>query len=301
MGFAQRSLVAFCFFSISLWSQRVPQRYFPKLIVSETQIKKLDSLELIRSKQPKNKEILKQLAQQYANHGRWIAAMEVYEILLPLAPDKVSLWTQYGGVAGIQSLEVSRAQSIPYVVPMRKAFEQVIKLQPNEYTARWVLMELYEKLPFFLGGSAKKAQAQQSEIEKGSNIEGLLSLAYLAQIRADFETVKQTQLQIVNALSNLSCEQLEGRIKRNQSWYALGKILLNSPDHYELALCSFQRFLNLHTRAEGFPKAFAWFRMAQIFSKQKRFEWAKKYETKARKALPNIEKILAEYDPFLNQ
>ena len=81
-----------------------------------------------------------------------------------LAISEAHLWRGYAYAQLVRQVSVFRK---PFVAgKIRRSFERAAGLAPDNVKARRALKRYYEKAPFFVGGSRKKAQEQAEAIAR---------------------------------------------------------------------------------------------------------------------------------------
>ena len=301
MAQAQRIgvLVLFCVIG-SLSAQRIPQSYFDKPTLDSYYFKTKDSLQNQLKTQSNKEQTMEALADFYGAYYQWDKALKLYTVLKDQFPQNASYQFKYGGVMGIHAMEVPRIQSVPYVRSMRLAFEKVVQLEPKNVEAYWVLMQLYQALPFFLGGSDSKAQKMVEKIQTISPVEGALAQGFLHAQNNQIEKAKKAYITAITRVSEENCDSFHHKLVRSQSYYELGKAMLFLSTHLELALCCFENFIEHFSSKEGRPKAFAWERLSQVYYQLGNIDKGAFYHQKAIKHLPTVQTDLQKHDSFLD-
>ena len=284
----------------SLSAQRIPQSYFTIPELSSSYLSTVDSLESRHQNHPNDLQTLENLGDIYGAYYQWDEALKVYARLVKKDPENFRFHFKYGGVLGVKALEVSRIQSVPFVRPMKAAFEKAAALNTTHIESRWVLMELYEALPFFLGGSSSKAQQTVDEIEQISPLEGALAQGFLLAKQNEITKSKEFYKKAIDWVSQESCSSLSNYLQRNQSYYELGKALLFLNQLPEIAICCFSFFIENYSSKEGLPLAFAHQRLAQVYDQAGNVKQAIWHHQKAISQLPSVQDDLREWDGFLD-
>jgi tetratricopeptide (TPR) repeat protein len=284
----------------SLSAQRIPQSYFNTPQLTSAYYSTIDSLKAKHRSNPDDLHTLEKLGDYYGANFQWDDALKVYAHLVTRDPNNFQFHFKHGGVLGVKALEVSRIQSVPFVRPMKVAFEKAAALNTAHIESRWVLMELYEALPFFLGGSDAKAQKMVDEIQQLSPLEGALAQGFLFYKQKRPEKSIEFYEKAFDWVSQKPCSSLSNYLHRNQSYYELGKALFFSKRFPEIAICCFSYFIEHHSSKEGFPLAFAHERLAQVYDQIGNIEQAKWHHQKAISQLPSVQKDLLKWDDFLD-
>lgn len=297
----QRIVVLFLFCVTSLFAQRIPQSYFKIPELDAEYHNKIDSLNNQLQSAPNDLLTLELLADFYGAHYQWEKALTTYKRLVELAPNNPNYLFKYGGVLGVQAMEVSRIRSLPFVRPMKAAIEKTVELDSKHVEARWVLMELYDELPFFLGGSDSMAHEMIDQIKAISPLEGALAKAYyLSKNQRIAEAIQAYKRAMALALASNNCNSLFDQLHRNQSYYEMGKAFLSTKKSLNLSICCFTLFINQHSSKEGFPVAFAWERLSQAYELKGEFRASELAHQRAVLLLPTVSEDLQKWDGLLD-
>ncbi len=162
-----------------------------------------------------------------------------------------------------------------------------LTLDKNHIEVRWAMVELYMTLPIIVGGSKKKSLKYANELQYISKLDGYLAKGYIYEYDDKPELAEKYYKLAVKISKNISCDEKHTN-QRNALYYQLGKL---SAD-YKLQLNKGERCLNTylknHSAKDGVPKAWAYYRLAQIYNHRNDKIKALKWINNAIKGLPKI-------------
>jgi Flp pilus assembly protein TadD len=110
------------------------------------------------------------------------AAIQTLERGVALAPDDAEMHRWLGRAYGE---EANRKKSLSLAIQVRRQFEEAVRLDPMNFSARRDLLEFYLEAPRFIGGGDDKARRQVAAITALDPVAGHLASARLARQRGD--------------------------------------------------------------------------------------------------------------------
>lgn len=256
---------------------------------------------------PKDRDVKELLGDSYGYQKKWDEAISIYKQLVGFNKNHAEYQYKYGGAMGMKALEVNKIEAIGMVSDIREAFLRAASLDPKHTNVRWALVEFYMQLPGILGGSQGKALKYADELYNLSKVDGYLAKGYIYEydnnaLQAEkyyklaikeggslwcydkLTSFYEKQNQPQKALSNL--EEAKNKHKRNALHYQIGKVAaennieLHKGEHY------LQTYIENYSSNDDVPKAWAYYRLAQIYLHKKN----------KREALKHIDLAISE-DP----
>ncbi|MEM6516621.1 MAG: hypothetical protein AAF688_10600 [Bacteroidota bacterium] len=257
-----------------------------------------------------DKTAIELLGDTYGFQKNWGDASDQYERLTEFEPNNANYHYKYGGALGMKALEMSKISAAMIVGDIKSSFLKAAELDPNHIETRWALVELYMQLPGIIGGSKKKSLKYANELQELSKVDGYLAKGYIYEYDKEPELAekyykmaikeggsytcydKLTKLyenenQPEKAISNL--EETEKVHKRNAMHYQIGKVCAEYNIQLEKGENCLLTYIENYTAKDGVPKAWAYYRLAQIQRHKKNKERALKYIDLAISDLPNID------------
>lgn len=307
---------------------------FPILAFSQTKID--EAKQLIADKHfVKAEELLSSYVQQnpndaigiellgdaYGHQKKWDEAILNYKILVDKQSKNANAHYKYGGALGMKALSVSKLKALGIIGDVKDAFLTAADLDPNHIDARWALVELYMQLPGIIGGSKSKSFKYAEELEKLSKVDGYLAKGYIYEYDNEPELAEKFYKMAITQGGSLTCfeklttfyqnenqpekaianiEATQDKHKRNALHYQIGKVAAE----YNVELHKGEEclliYLNNYTTADGVPKAWANYRLAQIQKHKGNKTEALKYIELAIAELPNIKPFKKEKELILS-
>src|SRR5690606_17852242 len=189
------------------------------------------------------------------------------------------------------------------------------KLDPKHIEVRWALIEFYIQLPGILGGSEKKAIEYAKELGKISEVDGYLSQGYIAEFskrpkdaeryykkaieiggsRHTYE--KLTSLYENNNQPEKALETASKSLKKHQRNllnYQIGKIAAQYNLEPQYGIECLDQYLANYSIQDGVPKAWAYYRLAQINKSLGKKKVALTWIDKALKDIPDFQEAKIE-------
>jgi len=281
---------------------------------AETQI--IDYL----NKNPNHIKATELLGDAYGHQKKWDAAKHEYKKLVEAHPKTANFHYKYGGVLGMKALQ-NKLKAIGLIGDIKSAFTKAAELDKNHINSRWALVELYMQLPGIFGGSKSKSLKYAEELEGLSKVDGYLAKGYINEYDNEPELAEKYYKMAIKQGGSLTCfnklttlyenenqpskaikniEAAQKKHQRNALHYQIGKVAAEYNIELEKGEHCLQTYLKNHSLADGIPKAWAHYRLAQIHTHKNNKEVALKHIDLAIAQLPKIkpfkeakEKILA--------
>lgn len=259
---------------------------------------------------PSDIEAIELLGDAYGHQKQWDEAIEQYEKLKDNYPKNANYHYKYGGALGMKALSVSKIKALGIIGDVKSAFLKAAELDPKHIDARWALVELYVSLPGIVGGSNSKALKYANELQNLSKVDGYLAKGYVYEYDDEPELAEkyyklaikeggsvtcyekltnfyESQDQPDKAIDNL--EEAQQKHQRNAMYYQIGKVCADYNIQLEKGEKCLKAYLSNHSSKDGVPKAWAYYRLAQIYKHKKNKTEALKWIDKAITGLPKIE------------
>jgi tetratricopeptide (TPR) repeat protein len=269
---------------------------------------------------PSDFKALEQYGDAFGHQKKWDDAIEVYKKLVEQHVDIANYHYKYGGVMGMKALSASKIEALGLIGDIEDAFLKAAELDPKHINTRWALVEYYMQLPGIFGGSMRKSLKYAEELHQLSVVDGFLAKGYIYEYDEDAEEAEkyyklaikeggslwcydkltefyEKQKQPEKALNNL--EEAKTKHKRNALHYQMGKISAQ----YNIDLHKGEECLNTYIEnylpSDGVPKAWAQYRLAQIYLHKKNKKKALKYIDLALTELPKTKYFKEEKEKIM--
>lgn len=239
---------------------------------------------------PQDVEIKELLGDAYGYQKKWDEAISIYKQLVNYKRNSAEYQYKYGGAMGMKALAVSKIEALGMVSDIRDAFLKAAELDPKHTNVRWALVEFYMQLPGIIGGSKTKALKYADELYNLSKVDGYLAKGYIyeydnnAQLAEKYyklaikeggslwcyeklTTFYEKQKQPEKALSNL--EEAKNKHKRNGLHYQIGKVAAENNIELQKGEQYLQTYIENYSSNDEVPKAWAYYRLAQIYLHKK--------------------------------
>lgn len=255
---------------------------------------------------PNDLKGLEILGDSYGYQKKWDEAIDVYKKLVVIDDKSANYQYKYGGAMGMKALEVSKFEALGLIGDVKDALLKAAELDTKHTNVRWALVELYMQLPGILGGSRSKSLKYADELYNLSKVDGYLAKGYIYEYDDEPELAEkyyklaikeggslwcydkltefyEKQKQPEKALNNL--EEAKSKHKRNALHYQIGKVAAE----YNIELHKGEQclitYIKNYTPNDGVPKAWAYYRLAQIYLLKK----------DKKEALKHIDLAISEY------
>ena len=278
------------------------------------------TLETYLVQSPNDIEGIELLGDAYGQQEKWDEAIDEYEKLVELKPNVANYHYKYGGALGMKALNISKIRAVAYIGDIKSAFIKAAELDSKHINTRWALVELYMQLPGIIGGSTSKSLKYADELEVLSQVDGYLAKGYIYEYDNEPELAEgfykkaikiggsltcfdkltklyETQEQPEKAIANI--EEAQVKHKRNALHYQIGKVAAEYNVQLNKGVQCLQTYIKNYSAADGVPKAWANFRLAQIHKHKGNKSEALAYINLAITALPKIKVFQEEKTDIL--
>ena len=267
------------------------------------------------SQNPKDKKTLEYLGDIAIHTSEWDDAIKYYKALVEAEERNANYHYKYGGALGMKATTVNKFSASTYLSDIKREFELAAKLDPKHIETRWALIEYYLQLPGILGGSEKKALEYAKELRSISEVDGYLSSGHIAEHSKRYKDAeafykkavevggsahtyaKLTSLYEKDSQPAKAIENASRSLKKhqyNQLNYQIGKIAAENKIQSEFAIECLTQYIAKHSKKDGFSKAWAYYRLAQINKNLGKKQIALTWIDKALKDIPNFKEAQNE-------
>lgn len=258
------------------------------------------------STNPRDLKSIEYLGDIAGHLKQWDKAIGYYKTLVEAKVNNANYHYKYGGVMGMKALDVNKLRALGMIGDIKRSFKTAAKLDPKHIDVRWALVEFYIQLPGIIGGSEKTALAYANELVNLSTVDGYLAKGYIAEYSnrpKDAETYYKIAIEVGGSvtcyqkLTNLyeqttkepekaitNIEEAQTKHQRNGLHYQIGKIAAKYNIELQKGENCLHTYINNYTTNDGVPKAWAYYRLAQIY----------KHKGNRDEALKHIDKALSE-------
>ena len=275
--------------------------------------------EVVRS--PNNSEVIELLGDAYGHQKKWDKAITQYEKLVSLNKNVANYHYKYGGALGMKALTVSKLTALTLIGDVKEAFLTAAKLDSSHIETRWALVELYMQLPGIVGGSKSKSLKYANELEKLSLVDGYLAKGYIYEYDDEPELAEKYYLKAIKVGGSLTCydkltklyeneklpekavanmEAAHIKHQRNSLHYQIGKVCAEYNVQLDKGEQCLLVYLKNYSAKDGVPKAWANYRLAQIYKFKKSKTEALKHIDLAIAELPKIDVFKEERKEILS-
>ncbi|MCC1484727.1 tetratricopeptide repeat protein [Winogradskyella immobilis] len=316
-----KSLLILLFFPIVLYAQ-VPYDAVESLI-SEKQFAKAEKLIApYVTSNTKDLKAIELLGDAHGHQKNWDEAIKNYKRLKELSPSNANYHYKYGGALGMKALNVNKFKALGIIGDVKEAFLEAAELDAKHIDTRWALVELYMSLPGIVGGSKKKSLKYANELEQLSLVDGYLAKGYIYEYDDEpklaetyykkaievggsincFEKLTnlyESQQQPDKAISNI--EVAQKKHKRNALHYQIGKVCADYNVQLDKGERCLMRYIENYSAADGVPKEWAYYRLAQIYKHKNDKNKAIEYIDKALEIRSDFKQALREKSTILSK
>ena len=248
---------------------------------------------------PNDLKTIEYLGDIAGHKKQWDKAIVYYKTLVEAKPNNANYHYKYGGVMGMQALEVNKFKALGMIGDIKNAFKTSAKLDPNHIDVRWALVEFYIQLPGIIGGSEKTAIAYANQLENISKVDGFLAKGYIAEYSnrpKDAETYYKKAIEVGGSvtcyqkLSDLyenttkepqkaiaNIEEAQTKHQRNGLHYQIGKVCAQYNTQLDKGVNCLNTYIRNYSTTDGVPKSWAYYRLAQIYKHKGDRDEALKY------------------------
>lgn len=274
-----------------------------------------NSLKPYVEENPDNLKAIELLGDAYGHQKKWDDAITYYKQLVEQKPNVANYHYKYGGALGMKALTVSKISALMIIGDIKTSFLKAVELDPKHIDAHWALVELYMQLPGVVGGSKNKSLKYADALQNLSKVDGYLAKGYIYEYDNEPELAekfykkaiqtggsvtcydKLTKLYEKEGKTNLAISNLEAanlKHKRNAMHYQIGKVCADYNVQLEKGEFCLKIYLENYSAKDGVPKAWAYYRLAQIYKHKNNKTEALKWIDKAIVDLPKIEVFKTE-------
>ncbi|MBR9914133.1 MAG: tetratricopeptide repeat protein [Algicola sp.] len=291
-------------------SQEPSLGHAKSLMDAKNYVKAVEALKTYVANHKNDREAIELLGDAYGYQKKWDEAASNYKRLVELDQSNANYHYKYGGSLGMKALSVSKLKALGIIGDVKEAFLKAADLDPNHIDTRWALVELYMQLPGIVGGSKSKSLKYANELELLSKVDGYLAKGYIHEYDDEPELAEKYYRLAIEEGGSLTCydkltalyeksnqpdraiSNLEAsgiKHERNAMHYQIGKVCAE----YNIQLDKGERcllvYIENHSAKDGVPKAWAYYRLAQIYKYKNDKEDALKWINKAIVSLPKID------------
>ncbi len=295
---------------------------FPVLIVAQTSIEKgkvfIDKKEFAKAEKEllpfvtnnaNNLLAIELLGDAYGHQKKWDEAATEYQKLVEAKPNTANFHYKLGGALGMKALSVNKFKALTIIGDVKEAFLKAAELDPNHIETRWALVELYMQLPGLLGGSKSTSLKYANQLEALSKVDGYLAKGYINEYDDEPELAEDYYLKAIKVGGSLTCynklttlyekekqpekavaniESAQIKHERNSLHYQIGKVCADYNVQLNKGEQCLKTYINNYSAKDGVPKAWANYRLAQIYTHKNDTVSALKYIDLAIVELPKI-------------
>lgn len=257
-----------------------------------------------------NLKAIELLGDAYGHQKKWDEAATEYKKLIKAKPKTANYHYKYGGALGMKALSVSKVSALGIIGDVKSSFLKAAELDSNHIETRWALVELYMQLPGIIGGSKSKSLKYANQLEALSKVDGYLAKGYIYEYDDEPELAEKYYLKAIKVGGSLTCyekltalyekekqpekaitniEASQIKHQRNSLHYQIGKVCADYNVQLDKGKQCLVVYLQNHSAKDGVPKAWANYRLAQIYKHKSDTTNALKYINLAIAELPKIE------------
>ncbi len=292
-----------------------------QLFVQKQFVKAQEMMSEYVASNPTDLKGIELLGDAYGYQKKWDDALIYYKKLIERDYNNANYYYKYGGALGMKALTVNKISALTIIGDVKESFLKAAKLDPDHIEVRWALVELYMKLPGIVGGSKTKSLKYADELEQLSLVDGYLAKGYIYETDNKPELAENFYKKAIEVGGSLTCynklttfyekqkqpektianlEATQKKHEHNLLNYEIGKMAaeynveLNKGEQYLFI------YLENYSGEEVSPKAWAHYRLAQIYKLKGEKGQALKYIDLAIIELPNIKPFEGEKEMILN-
>ncbi|MEP5253616.1 MAG: tetratricopeptide repeat protein [Winogradskyella arenosi] len=281
-----------------------------KLLENKAYKSAQEEMETFLDRNPEDLKAIELLGDAYGHQKKWDAAITQYEKLKLKEPQNANYHYKYGGALGMKALSISKIKALGIIGDVKEAFLKAAELDPKHIDTRWALVELYVSLPGIIGGSTSKALKYAAELEALSKVDGYLAKGYVYEYDDESELAEKYYKLAIKVGGSVTCyekltqffeeqnepdkaikniEEAYTHHQRNALHYQIGKVSADYNVQLDKGEKCLKAYVSHHSAIDGVPKAWAYYRLAQIYKHKKNKLVALQWIDKAISGLPNIE------------
>ena len=270
---------------------------------------------------PNDLEATELLGDAYGHQKKWDEAVKYYKQLVVGKPNEANFHYKYGGALGMKALTISKLSALGIIGDVKSAFIKAAELDPNHIDTRWALVELYMQLPGIVGGSKSKSFKYANELEKLSKVDGYLAKGYIYEYDDEPGLAEEFYKKAIKEGGSITCydkltklyekegksleaitnlEAAHVKHNRNAMHYQIGKVCADYNVQLEKGEFCLKVYVENYSARDGVPKAWAYYRLAQIYKHKKDKAEATIWIDKAITDLPKIDVFKEEKETINN-
>lgn len=255
------------------------------------------------------------LGDAYGYQKNWDGAIMHFKTLTEVNDTNANYHYKYGGALGMKALQINKMKALTIIGDIKNAFLRAAELDPKHIETRWALVELYMQLPGIIGGSKNKSLKYANELEALSKVDGYLAKGYINEYDDEPELAEFYYKKAINMGGSVTCydkltalyekekqpkkavENIEASIKkmdRNAMHYQIGKVCAEYNIQLNKGEQCLQHYIKNYSSKDGVPKAWAYYRLAQINKHKKDKTKALNWINMAISELPKVEVFKTE-------
>ena len=319
INFTMKFFIYVFFFSLAALGQTDIQK--TEQFLADKQFSKAEALMTTYVKNnPTNVTGIELLGDAYGHQKKWDGAIENYKKLVDLSPKTANYHYKYGGALGMKALSVNKMKALAIIGDVKQAFITAAELDPKHIETRWALVELYMQLPGIIGGSMSKSLKYADELQNLSKVDGYLAKGYIYDYDKEPKTAEkyyklavveggsllcfqkltnlyEAQKQPDKAIANMEAAQVKH--DNNDLNYQIGKVAAENNTQLSKGEKHLRLYITNFSVKDDLPKAWANYRLAQIYKVQNKQADALKYIELALAELPKNELFQIEKTAIL--
>lgn len=308
-NFTMKFFIYVFFFTVAALGQTDIQK--TEQFLADKQFSKAEALMIPYVKNnPTNLDGIELLGDAYGHQTKWDGAIENYKKLVDLSPKTANYHYKYGGALGMKALSVNKMKALAIIGDVKQAFITAADLDPKHIETRWALVELYMQLPGIIGGSKSKSLKYADELQNLSKVDGYLAKGYIYDYDKEPKTAEkyyklavveggsllcfqkltnlyEAQKQPDKAIANMEAAQVKH--DNNDLNYQIGKVAAENNTQLSKGEKHLRLYIANFSVKDDLPKAWANYRLAQIYKLQNQRAEALKYIELALAELPKNE------------
>lgn len=289
----------FLLFFISLFAIGQTEFVTAEQFISEKQFVKAEELMIgYVKKHPHDTRGIELLGDAYSYQNKWEDAIANYKTLIALSPKTANFHYKYGGALAMKATSINKIKALGIIGDMKQAFKTAADLDPKHIDTRWALVKLYMELPGIVGGSKSKSLNYADALEHLSKVDGYLAKGYIYEYDKQPDLAekyyklavaeggslvcykKLTDLYINQKQPNKAIATMEAAYDKHKSNilnYQIGSVSAINKVQLEKGEYHLKTYIKNYSPEDGTSKAWANYRLAQIYNLQKKKVDALKY------------------------
>jgi tetratricopeptide (TPR) repeat protein len=292
-----------------------------QLFVQKQYVKAQEIMSEFVSSNPNDLRGIELLGDAFGYQKKWDDAIICYKKLVDYDSNNANSHYKYGGVLGMKALTVNKLKALPIIGDAKASFLKAAELDPNHIDVRWALVELYMKLPGIIGGSKNMSLKYANELEKLSKVDGYLAKGFIYEYDKEPELAENYYKKAIQVGGSLTCynKLTEFYEKQNQPEKAIANIEAAKKKHeynqlnYDIGKLSAIHRIELDKGIESLliyiqndsgddvsKKAWAHYRLSQIYKQKGQKDVAMKYINLAIFEMPDVKPFKKEKDQILS-